>query len=77
MIRYNSEFDVCVCVCVGVRVHACVCACVLRVPRKADRWRSVWSIFNSRTAFADHITCGTSICNILYYRNLRLGCLYV
>ena len=33
----------------------------LRVTRKADRWRWVWSIFNSRTAWADHITCGTSI----------------
>ena len=33
---------------------------VLRVPRKANRWRWVWSIFNSRSAWADHITYGTS-----------------
>ena len=65
------------------RVYVCVCSnanplhyYVLRVPRKADRWRWVWSIFNSRTAWADHITCGTSIC-IVYWRKLRLGWLYV
>ena len=28
--------------------------------------------FESRTAWADHITCGTSIC-IVYGRKLRLG----
>ena len=37
---------------------------MLWVPRKADRWRLVWSIFNSHTAWADHITCGTSICMV-------------
>ena len=42
---------------------------VLRVPRKVNRWRWVWSIFKSRTAWADHITCGTSIC----YSVLELG----
>ena len=45
---------------------------VIRVPRKADIWRWVWSIFESRTAWADHITCGTSIC-IVYCRKLKLG----
>ena len=40
---------------------------VLRVPRKVDRWHWVWSIFNSRTAWAEHIMCGTSIC-IVYWR---------
>ena len=35
---------------------------VLRVPRKVDRWHSVWSIFKSCTTWADHITCGMSIC---------------
>ena len=49
---------------------------VLRVPRKADWWGWVWSIFNIRTDWADHITCGTSIC-IVYWRKLRLGWLYV
>ena len=49
---------------------------VLRVLHKADRWHWVWSIFSSRTAWADHITCGTSIC-IVYWRKLRLGWLYV
>ena len=34
----------------------------LRVTRKAGRWRWVWSIFESRTVWADHITCGMSIC---------------
>ena len=48
---------------------------VLQVPCKADRWRWVWSIFNSRAAWADHITCGTSIC-IVYWRKLRLRWLY-
>ena len=37
----------------------------LRVPRKVDRWRYVWSIFDSRTAWADHITCGLSICIVV------------
>ena len=41
----------------------------LRVLRKVDRWCWVWSIFNSRTTWADHITCGTSIC-IMYWRKL-------
>ena len=45
---------------------------VLRVPSKVDRWHWVWSIFESRTAWADHITCGMSIC-IVYGRKLRLG----
>ena len=31
---------------------------VLLIPLKVDRWRWVWSIFESRTAWADHITCG-------------------
>ena len=35
---------------------------VLRVPRKADRWRWVWFFFESRTAWADQITCGMGIC---------------
>ena len=48
----------------------------LRVPHKEDRCRWVWSIFESCTAWADHITCGTSIC-IVYWRKLRLGWLYV
>ena len=59
--------------------YVCVCSnanplyyYVLRVPRKLDRWRSVWSIFESHTAWADHITCGMSIC-IVYWRRLRLG----
>ena len=48
----------------------CMCVCVfnanplhcyaLRVPRKADRWHYVWSIFESRTAWAGHITCWKS-----------------
>ena len=66
-------FDWSVCVCSNANpLHYCV----LRVPHKADRWRWMWSIFNSRTAWADHITCGTSRC-IEYWRKLRLGWLYV
>ena len=34
----------------------------LQAPRKADKWRWVGSIFESRTAWAYHITCGTSVC---------------
>ena len=63
MVHRHRRISKCVCVCV------CVCYnanplhyYMLRVPLKADRWRYVWSIFNSRTAWADHITCGTSIC---------------
>ena len=44
----------------------------LRVPHKADRWHIVWSIFESRTAWEDHVTCGKSI-RIVYCRKLRLG----
>ena len=44
----------------------------LRVPRKADRLHWVWPIFESRTAWADHITCGMSICKV-YGRKLKLG----
>ena len=44
----------------------------LRVPRKAGGWCYVWSIFESRTAWADHTTCGTSI-SIVYCRKLRLA----
>ena len=47
-----------------------------RVPRKADRWRWVWSIFEPRTAWSDNITCGMSIC-IVYSRKFRLGWLCV
>ena len=61
----------------------CVCSnanplhyCVLWVPHKADRWHWVWSIFNSRTTWADHISCRMSICKV-YCRKLRLGWLYV
>ena len=69
----------------GESILSVVCVCsnanplhyyVLRVPRKVDRWHWVWSIFESRTACADHITCGVSIC-IVYGRKLRLGWLYV
>ena len=48
----------------------------LRVPLKVDRWLWVWSVFESCTAWADHITYGMSIC-IVYCRKLRLGWLYV
>ena len=48
----------------------------LRVPRKSDRLRWVWFIFESRTTWAYHITCGMSIC-IVYFRKLRLGWLFV
>ena len=48
----------------------------LWVPRKTDRWRYMWSICESHTAWADCITCGTSIC-IVYWRKLRLWWLYV
>ena len=48
-----------VCVCSNVNpLHYYV----LWVPHKADRWRWVWSIFESRTTWADHITCGMRIC---------------
>ena len=64
-------------------VSVCVCSnanplhyYVLRVPCKVERWRRLWSIFESRTAWADHITCRLSIC-ILYGRKLRLGWLFV
>ena len=43
----------------------------LWVPCKVDRWHQMWSIFESCTTWADHITCGTSIC-IVYQRKLRL-----
>ena len=45
---------------------------VLWVLHKVDRWHWVWSIFNSCAAWADHITCGMSICTV-YCRKLRLG----
>ena len=45
---------------------------VLRVARKADRWHWVLSIFNSRTAWADHITCGTSICIVYPKVGIRM-----
>ena len=56
--RKPKKIDVhCVCVC----VYVCVCSnanpllyYALRVPRKANRWRYVWSIFESRTTWADH-----------------------
>ena len=65
--------ELCVCVCANANpLHYYA----LQIPHKVDRWCSVWSIFESRTAWADHITCGTSIC-IVYCRKLRLGWLYV
>ena len=66
-----------------LKVHKCVRSnanplhyYALRVPHKEDRWCWVWSIFNSRTAWANHITCGTRI-RIVYWRKLRLGWLFV
>ena len=63
LITLDEEYNAC------SSVLWCVCSnanplhyCALRVPRKVDRWRWAWSIFKSRTAWADHITCGTSIC---------------
>ena len=56
---------------IKIKKKKCVCVCsnanplhyyALRVPHKADRWRLVWSIFESRTAWTDHVTCGKSIC---------------
>ena len=32
---------------------------------QGDKWRQVWSIFESHTAWADHITCGMSICIVV------------
>ena len=60
----------CVCVCVFSNANP-LHYYVLRVQHKVDRWRWVWSIFESRTAWADQITCGMSIC-IVYGRKLRL-----
>ena len=71
------------CPLLGGRLHLCGCVCLfsianplhyymLRVPHRADRWHWVWSIFESRTAWADHITCGMSICKV-YFKKLRLG----
>ena len=54
-----NEYNKSVCVCSNANpLHYYA----FRVPPKADRWRLVWSIFESSTAWADHITCGTSIC---------------
>ena len=56
--------DMCVCVCVPMPTQG------NPMPHKADRWRWVWSIFNSCIAWADHIPCGMSIC-IVYWRKLK------
>ena len=53
----------------AVKLKECVCVPMLTqqhyyalgVPHKADRWHWVWSIFDSCTTWADHITCGTSV----------------
>ena len=44
---------------------------VLRVPRKVDIWVECDLFFDSCTTWADHITCGTSIC-IVYWRKLGI-----
>ena len=49
---------------------------VFWLPPKADRLHWVWSIFESRTAWADYIMCGTSICHTVLEK-VRLGWLYV
>ena len=64
------SFEVCVCVCVCSNANP-LHYYVLRVPHKADRWHWMWSIFISCTAWADHITCGTSIC-IVYWRKFEV-----
>ena len=67
LIKRKNNIKKCVCVCSNANpLHYYV----LRVLCKTVRWRWVWSIFESRTAWADHITCGTSIC-IVYCRKLR------
>ena len=37
---------------------------------------SVVYFFESRTTWADHITCGTSICIVYLYRMTMCNCLY-
>ena len=65
LLKPNSSTSKCVCVCSNANpLHYYV----LWVPRKVDRWRWVWSIFESCTTWADHITCGMSI---VYGRKLR------
>ena len=65
---------VCVCVCVCVLVPMPTHCTITCFGFREMRW--VWSIFNSRNAWAHHITCGTSIC-MVYWRKLMLGWLYV
>ena len=55
----TQKNNVCMCVCVPMRTHLHYYA--LGVPHKADRWHWVRSIFDSRTAWTDHIMCGTSV----------------
>ena len=63
------------CVCVCVCMFQCQPTALLCTLGSAQgRW--VWSIFNSCTAWADHTTCGVSIC-IVYWIKLRLGWLSV
>ena len=63
------------CVCVFSNANPLHYYMLLVLP-KADRWRWVWSIFESRTAWADHITYGTSIC-YSELEKVKLGWLYV
>ena len=70
---FHMHYSACVCV---FQCQPTALLHVLGSTCKADRWQWVWSIFESCTAWADHITCGMSIC-IAYYRKLRLRWLYM
>ena len=50
ILQWSTQTEVCVCSNANpLHYYA--------VPRKVDRWHSVWSIFESCTTWADHITC--------------------
>ena len=53
------------------KVCMCSNANALQVLRYVDRWSLLWSIFYSCTTWADHITCGISICIVNW--KLRFG----
>ena len=73
IIKSIHFLTVTICECLLVLTHCTITRFGFRV------WGSmalVWSIFDSHTAWADQITCGTSIC-IGYWRKFRLRWLYV
>ena len=64
------EKSICVCVCFPMPTHCTITRFGFHASRVDVVKCGLFS--NQRTAIADHITCGTSIC-IVYWRKLRLG----